>query len=432
MNVCVIGAGSSGIAACQVLKARGIPFQCFEKGSGVGGNWRYGNDNGMSAAYKSLHINTHRDLNTYATLPMPSEYADFPHHTEMQEYFETFVEHFGLAEHIAFRTEVTAVAPSPDGRWEVTTEPGGTRTFDAVLVANGHHWNPKLPDFPGEFDGETTHAHDYRSPEDYEDKDVLVIGFGNSAVDIAVETSRVSRMTYLSVRRGAHVVPKYLRGEPLSKPPEGIAKKLPQRVQLALITRLIKRETGPMENYGLPTPDHKFGHAHPTVSNELLGRIGHGRIRPRPNVERLEGDHVRFVDGTTQHIDRIVYATGYRITFPFLSEDLLPVRENRVSLFKKVVPPDLPGLYFLGLVQPLGALPPIAEAQAEWIADLLQQRAALPSPDEMRASIEEDRRAIEKRYVDSTRHTIQVDFFPYLKEIARERSRNRPVTEGKN
>ncbi|MBA3300660.1 MAG: NAD(P)-binding domain-containing protein [Thermoleophilaceae bacterium] len=428
MRACVIGAGSSGIAACQVLAARDIPFDCFEKGSGVGGNWRFGNDNGMSAAYKSLHINTHRDLNTYQSFAMPSKYADFPHHTEMAEYFDTFVDHFGLRERIEFNTEVTSVERAVDGRWEVSTEAGGIRTYDAVLVANGHHWNPKWPDFPGEFDGHVEHAHDYRSPSGYEDKDVLVVGFGNSAVDIAVETSRVSRMTYLSVRRGAHVVPKYILGEPVTKPPTGLFAKLPQLVQVAIYRRLITRMTGPMERYGLPKPDHKLGQAHPTISNELLGRIGHGRIRPRPNVKRLEGDHVRFADETTQHIDAIVYATGYRITFPFLSGDLVPVRENRVGLYRKVVHPDLTGLFFIGLVQPLGALPPLAEAQAEWVADVLEERCALPDRASMHESIAADRRAMEKRYVDSTRHTIQVDYFPYLREIGRERKRTRPAT----
>src|SRR4051794_11160282 len=94
-RVCVIGAGSSGIAAAQVLNARGIEFDCFEKGSGVGGNWRYLNDNGVSAAYKSLHINTSRKLMEYATFPMPDKYPDYPSHAHIAEYFDDYVDHFG-------------------------------------------------------------------------------------------------------------------------------------------------------------------------------------------------------------------------------------------------------------------------------------------------------------------------------------------------
>ena len=100
-RVCVIGAGSSGIASCQVLDARGIPFDCFEKGSGVGGNWRYGNDNEMSSAYESLHINTSKRIMEYATFPMPDEYPDFPSHSQIAAYFDAYVDHFGFRDRIA-------------------------------------------------------------------------------------------------------------------------------------------------------------------------------------------------------------------------------------------------------------------------------------------------------------------------------------------
>src|SRR5688500_2663843 len=182
-RVCVIGAGSSGIAACQVLKARGIPFDCFEKGSAVGGNWRYDNDNGMSSAYRSLHINTSRNLMAYRTFPMPADYPDYPHHTQIAKYFDDYVDHFGLREHITFRTEVKLVEPASEGGWHVTTDDGETRRYGAVMVANGHHWNPRWPEFPGSFDGAVTHAHYYREPDEYTDKNVLVLGIGNSGVD---------------------------------------------------------------------------------------------------------------------------------------------------------------------------------------------------------------------------------------------------------
>src|SRR5918992_4772784 len=114
-RVCVIGAGSSGIASCQVLHARGIPFDCFEKGSEVGGNWRYQNDNGMSSAYRSLHINTSRDLMSYASFPMPADYPDYPSHSQIARYFDDYVDHFGLRDRIWFRTEVVQVEPAPGG-----------------------------------------------------------------------------------------------------------------------------------------------------------------------------------------------------------------------------------------------------------------------------------------------------------------------------
>ena len=428
--MCVIGAGSSGIASCQVLAARGIPFDCFEKGSEVGGNWRYMNDNGMSAAYRSLFINTSRRRMAYATYPMPDDYPDYPHHTQIAKYFDDYVDHFGLRDRIRFRTEVVRVEPAGDARggragWAVTTDDGETRHYAAVLVANGHHWDPRWPEFPGEFNGEAIHAHDYKTPEGFEDRNVLVLGIGNSACDIACETSRVSRMTYLAMRRGAYVIPKYLKGQPTDELATSLTTRFPLAVQRGLYGWLLQQAQGRMEDYGLPKPDHKLLEAHPTVSAELLARIGHGRIQPKPNIERLEGDRVRFVDGTTEQIDRIVYCTGYKISFPFFAEDLVSAPDNRLPLFRRVVHPERDGLYFIGLVQPLGAIMPLAEAQSEWVADLLEGKAALPTRREMRKVVEREDRRMQKRYVTSKRHTIQVDFFPYLRTIRRERRRGR-------
>jgi len=422
-----VGAGSSGIASCQVLEARGIPFDCFEKGSGVGGNWRYDNDNGMSSAYRSLFINTSRRLMEYASYPMPDDYPDYPHHSQIAAYFDDYVDHFGFRDKIRFNTEVKAVDQTADG-WEVTLGDGSTHRYAAVFVASGHHWDAKWPEppFPGEFAGEMLHSHWYREPDErFAGKNVLVLGIGNSATDIAVETSRVSKMTYLAMRRGAWVIPKYMKGKPTDELGSELTSRLPWVAQRAMYKRLIDQVQGGMEDYGLPTPDHKLGEAHPTISSDLLPRIGHGRITPKANIEHLEGDSVRFADGTTEQIDTIVYCTGYKISFPFLSPELLDTRANRVELYRRVVHPDRPGIYFIGLVQPLGAIMPIAERQSEWIADVLEGSVELPAREEMAQVIEREDERMRKRYVASTRHTIQVDYRPYMRTIARERKRRR-------
>ena len=422
-RVCIIGAGSSGIASCQVLQARGVPFDCFEKGSTVGGNWRYLNDNGMSAAYESLFINTSRRRMEYSTFPMPDDYPDYPHHTQIAQYFDDFVDHFGFREEIRFNTEITSVSPADEGGWDVETDDGEERRYAAVLVANGHHWNPRWPEFPGEFSGEAIHAHSYTNWRGFEDKRVLVLGIGNSACDIACETSRVSDMTFLAMRRGAYVIPKYLKGKPTDELGSDLTSRLPLAIQRTMYEQLLKTAQGEMEDYGLPKPDHKILEAHPTVSAELVQRIGHGRVKPKPNIERLEGDYVRFVDGSRERIDRIVYCTGYKITFPFFSPDLLDAHDNRLPLYRRVVHPRLDGLYLIGLVQPLGAIMPLAEAQSEWVADLLQGRVGLPLRPEMEEVIRREDERMRSRYVASPRHTIQVDFFPYLRTIQRERRR---------
>src|SRR6188472_509853 len=392
-KTCVIGAGSSGIAACQVLNARGIPFYCFEKGSEVGGNWRYENDNEMSSAYRSLHINTSRGLMAYRTYPMPDDYPDYPNHFQIARYFDDYVDHFGLREEIRFRTEVKSVVPV-DGEWEVTVAGADGRSeahrYRAVLVANGHHWDPRWPEpvFPGsdEFDGEQIHVHHYREPDVLVGKRVLVLGIGNSAVDVAVESSRIAEKTFLAMRRGAYVIPKLLGGKPVDEAAPPVTTRLPMAVRRLFMGRLLKLTVGEMTDYGLPKPDHKLLEAHPTVSSELLPRVGHGDITIKPNIECFAGGSVvRFTDGSEEEIDLVVYCTGYKIVFPFLDPEVFEAKDNRMPLYRRVAAVDHPGLFFIGFVQPLGPIMPIAEAQSEWIADLLQGRTSLPSESDMRS-----------------------------------------------
>ncbi|HEX2706495.1 MAG TPA: NAD(P)-binding domain-containing protein [Solirubrobacterales bacterium] len=428
-KVCIIGAGSSGIVACQVLNARRISFDCFEKGSAVGGNWRYENDNGMSSAYRSLHINTSRRVMAFKTFPMPDHYPDYPDHFQMAAYFDEYVDHFGLRDKIRFRTEVLSVEPVGD-EWEVTVEgPEGKREasrYRAVLVANGHHWDPRWPEpaFPGadEFSGEQIHAHHYREPDVLPGKRVLVLGLGNSATDIAVESSRIADATFLATRRGAYVLPKYMNGKPIDEVSTPVVSRLPMSVQRFFSMRMLGVAAGDMTAYGLPKPDHKLFEAHPTVSSELLPRLGHGDIKVKPNIARFTGGRgVRFVDGSEEEIDLVVYCTGYKMTFPFFAADVFSAPDNRLPLYRRVASVERPGLYFIGFIQPLGPIMPLAEAQAEWVADLLGGRAALPAAAEMRREIASEEGKMRKRFVASKRHTVEVDFHPYLREIRRER-----------
>ncbi|MEX2448439.1 MAG: NAD(P)-binding domain-containing protein [Solirubrobacterales bacterium] len=446
-KVCIVGAGSSGIAACQVLKARGVAFDCFEKGSQVGGNWRYENDNEMSSAYRSLHINTSRNLMAYATYPMPEDYPDYPDHFQIARYFDEYVDRFGFRERIRFRTEVKGVEPAggeeaggdkarPRG-WDVTVEDADgkreTIRYAAVLVANGHHWDPRWPEppFPGSerFEGEQIHVHHYREPDTLRGRRVLVLGIGNSATDLAVESSRIAEKTFLAMRRGAYVIPKYLNGRPTDESASAWMTRLPLPLQRFFIARMLSFSAGEMTAYGLPEPDHKLLEAHPTVSAELLSRLGHGDIAVKPNIDRFPGGRtVRFADGSEEQVDLVVYCTGYKISFPFFDPSLVSAEGNRLPLYRRVVSVEHPGLYFIGLIQPLGAIMPLAEAQSEWVADLLSGRAELPPAGEMRKAIAAEEKRMRKRYIASKRHTIQVDFHPYLREIRRERKRRSAQT----
>ncbi|CAB4861897.1 unannotated protein [freshwater metagenome] len=423
----MIGAGSSGIAALKALRDRGFDATCYEASDRVGGNWVFENVNGMSACYRDLHINTSRLRMAYDDLPMPQDYPDYPRHDQIAAYFDMYVDQFDLRPLIRFGTRVERADRGADGVWTLTISGGETERFDALLVANGHHWDPRWPEpgFPGSetFTGRQMHAHDYRSPDDLQGRDVVVLGMGNSAMDISVEASYVARSVHLAARRGAHVVPKYLFGKPTDQLGAWMNPRIPFELRRRLVARLMKIYVGDMSKYGLPEPDHGFGQAHPTVSGRILDRITHGAITVHPNIRRLDGDEVEFEDGTRVHADVVVYCTGYRISFPFFDEGLISAPGNRIDLYRRVFHPEIPNVFFIGLLQPLGAVMPLSEAQGRWVADHLAGGYALPPAGEVRRFIVQDLAAMQRRYVASKRHTIQVDFDDYLYELEHERQR---------
>ena len=423
-KTCVIGAGSSGIAAVKTLDQRGFDVECFEKSDRVGGNWVFRNKNGMSSSYATLHINTSRERMEYPDFPMPKSYPDFPHHSHIARYFDDYVDHFGFRDRIRFQTGVEHAALRSDGVWEVSTDGGETHLYDALIVANGHHWDPRWPEpaFPGSdtFQGEQIHSHHYVDPEQLRDKDVVVLGMGNSAMDIAVDASYNARTTYLAARRGAHIIPKYIYGRPVDQ--IGADPRIPFAVRRKIFQGLLRVYQGQMERYGLPRPDHRFGDAHPTISGRILDRLAHGAITAKPNIARLEGDHVVFTDGSSVRADLVVYCTGYKVTFPFFDEGFVSAPENDLPLFRRVFHPEHRSLFFVGLLQPLGAIMPLAQIQSEWVSDYLAGRYALPPEAAMRKDMAEERAKMFKRYVASKRHTMQVDFEDYVVALDKERA----------
>lgn len=424
-RVCVIGAGSSGIAAAKVLAERGFDFDCFELSDRVGGNWVWGNRNGVSAAYKSLHINTSRSRMQFSDFPMPEHLPNFARHDQIADYFDAYVDHFRFRDRITFTTGVEHVEPLPGGGFDVKLSTGETRRHDAVMVANGHHWDARMPEpgFPGAdtFTGQQMHSHHYTEEHQLAGKRVVVVGMGNSAMDISVDASYHAEATYLAHRRGVHIIPKYVWGRPYDA--IGANERIPGAIRWPLARVLMRAATGPMSRYGLAEPDHRFAEAHPTMSSRVLDRLSHGAITPKPNIDHFDGPDVVFTDGSRVPADLVVYCTGYKISFPFFDKNFLdPSGDNEIRLYQRMIHPEVPGLYFIGLVQPLGAVMPIAERQSLLVADHLDGRYALPSRSAMAAEIEHHRTALAKRYVASKRHTIQVDFDDYMRVLRKERA----------
>jgi hypothetical protein len=265
------------------------------------------------------------------------------------------------------------------------------------------------------------HSHDYKGddPELLRDRPVVVLGMGNSAMDIAVESSLSARATYLAARRGAWVIPKYLFGRPIDT--LALPARVPNVVRRRTLGATLRVLIGDMERYGLPKPDHRVFEAHPTVSDDVLSRLAHGAIAPKPNIAGLTERTVRFADGSEVDVEVVIYCTGYKVSFPFFDAGLIAAPDNDLPLFRRVFHPELRDVFFVGLVQPLGAIMPLAELQSEWLCDHLAGRYHLPHGAELRADMEAERAAMFKRYVRSQRHTMQVDFEDYVLGVQRER-----------
>ncbi|RFS15919.1 NAD(P)/FAD-dependent oxidoreductase [Emticicia sp. C21] len=427
-QVCIIGAGSSGIVAAKVLKENGISFDCFEKGSDIGGNWRFNNDNGVSSAYRSLHINTNRKAMAFADYPMPDDYPMYPHHSHIIKYFEDYVAHFGIREYITFNTAVTDVTQRPDGTYVVTFDNGKTENFQYIIVANGHHWKPRFPNpaFNGTFTGKSFHSHEYKESAQVRDKDVLVVGIGNSAVDIAAEAARLhTGKVVISTRSGAHITPNWIWSMPFDNLANAFTSKLPLSIQRLTLSIVLWLARGKQEDFGVPKPKRPLLSEHPTLSQDLLHLSGRGAIKFKPNIKEFQGKTVVFEDGSHQDFDVVIYATGYKLSFPFLKHYIeFDVEEtNDLRLYKRVIHPNFPNLFFIGLLQPLGAIMPLAELQAKWIAKIAKGECKLPLKEEMLRSIEEDARIQRKRFDESPRHTLEVDFFAYKSSVEKEMKR---------
>lgn len=427
-EVCLIGAGPAGLAMGKALVDRAVDLDWFEKGSMVGGLWRIDNDNDGAAAYSTLHLNSSRPMTQYPSYPMPSDWPDYPSHALMADYFHAFAKDNGLLKRISFQSEVTSVAPLPgpgvtgENGWQVTTH-HGSRTYRHVLVANGHHGSPKIPEFPGRFSGTTFHAHDYRDPTVFAGKDVLVIGVGNSGMDLACDAAKSARSVLVSTRHGVHVIPKYAFGVPVDQISNRFSAYIPFAVERRIMEAIIRVTTGHIEGRGMPKPDHRLFDAHPTVSAEFLDRVGHGDITVKPAVAELGDGTVTFVDGSVEPVEVMAYATGYRVRLPFLDPSLLDPTGNRMPLYQRVVPPDMAGLFFIGFIQAVGSGIAITEYQAEWVADVIIGRSTLPDRDHMRSWVEDDEVAMRRRYVRSERHTMQVDYWRYIRALKEERAR---------
>lgn len=437
-RVLVIGAGASGLPAIKSCLDDGLEPVCIERSDDIGGLWNYKDTacDGQACVMKSTIINTSKEMMCYSDFPIPKEFPNFMHNTKVMEYFRMYADKFDLLKYIKFKTEVLQLRPSSDfrdtGKWDVEikdlkTGETTTETFDGVLVCTGHHAEKYLPRFEGEeeFKGEKVHTHDYKDWKGYEGKRVVIIGIGNSGGDVAVELSKICNQVYLSTRRGSWVTNRignngipidYLMNRNFIYDMRNL---VPRNLVNALIENMMNNRFD-HALYGL-RPEHRFDSQHVMVNDELPNRIASGSIVIKHNIHRITPFGVVFEDGTAvDDIDVIIYATGYIFGFPFIDQKAFKVEKNRVNLFKYVFAPSIQPstIAVIGCFQPLGAIMPISELQSRWAVKVFKSELPLPSAEEMWKDVAKKKMEMESRYVDTQRHTIQVDYVTFMDELA--------------
>lgn len=418
----IIGAGSSGLPMARHFKKLGIPFEVVEANDDVGGNWYFGKPN--SSVYRSTHLISSKPLTEYPDFPMPQDYPDYPSHWQVHEYFKAYARHFGLYENILFNTRVEkAEMLDGSGRWRVELSNGETKIYAGMVVANGHLFQPKIPQYPGSFTGEVLHSKNYKSSEQVKGKRVLVVGAGNSGCDIACEAAQNAQKTYHSTRRGYYYLPKFLFGIPSDQFGEIFLKlRVPLVLRRLAFKALLWLYQGKPSRLGLAKPDHALFESHPIVNSQLLYFLGHGDLQAKPDVQSFDGHKVSFVDGSHAEVDLVVWATGFEISFPFLEQKYLNWKNSRPELYLNVFHPDYDNLFFAGLIQPDSGQWGLVHHQCELIAQYVQglatgQRGALQLRQVKGKRTSQRTAGI--HYVESSRHLVEVEHFSYRNALVK-------------
>ena len=420
-RVAIIGAGVAGLATARALLAAGIGCEIFDRAGRLGGVWADG--------YVNFGVQVQKELYQFPDWPLPPDAPNFTPGPVFQKYLEDFADHFGIRPHLRLSAAVSKIDPLEGGAagWRITWHEGGGKEqsadFARLVIATGLYSNkPHLPDFPGraDFQGEVLHNSQLKSAEILAGRRVAVIGFGKSATDAALEAQAVGKEAHLVFRRVHWPVPRnlaglvpfkwgmlnrmtaclivpYLRPTPLVRALHSLGKPLPwvfwRIVELLLTVQFrlwTKTANGKTLKPDVPVEIGCFDEATMVPRPPLYRAFRDGGVKPYlAGVERFTDQGLKLTDGTALAVDTVVCATGWQNDHSILPDavhDTLGRDEDGFYLYRHILNPDLPNLYFIGRASTFLSVLTYA-LQARWLADLLQGRFALPDKTAMQEEI---------------------------------------------
>ena len=368
VDAIIVGAGPAGLSCAASMSALGLRATVLEKANAVGSVWR--------RHYDRLHLHTDRGHSGLPGMAMPRSYPTYPPRAQVVEYLENYAAHFRIQP--VFNTTVLKIARN-GSPWRADTDKE-TVSAPIVVIATGWADFPYRPSWPGSktFQGNLIHSSEYRNSSPYVGKRVLVVGFGNSGGEIALDLANANIDTTLAVRGAVQILPRDLLGFPILS--WAIAQKsLPTGLVDFINAPVIRLAIGPIERLGLKR--HAKGPRRmieedgrvPLLDIGTLAKIRDGSIKVRGGIDHFTPDGVVFSTKDAQGFDAIILATGFR---PDLRNLLPDVKDVLTQDGKPLVTGQAtngPGLYFCGLVaSPTGQLREIG-LEARRIAGLARR-----------------------------------------------------------
>lgn len=378
-HVAIVGAGAAGLAAAKALLDANVAITVFERRPDIGGLWRADSGSGVA---RNTHLVSPKSAQAFSDRPMPDAFPTYPRHDLVLSYLQDYAESCGLRDHVQCGRALES-ARRDAGGWQLHFADGTQGRFSHLIVASGHHDAPRMPDLNGPFAGRILHSKDYTGPETVAGKRVLVIGAGQSAMDVLCDAAAVAKAVYHSTRRGFICTPRFFMGHPteamMESPPPligALLARLPLTSMfrmIALMSETVLRISGATNaSLGIPPYTIDDSPPPPTMDQRVYTFYAIGDIIHRGPVAALDDGHVTFADGHRDAIDLIVCSTGYRADFPFLDPTHQPNDPERKSaLRRQIFHRDEPTLFFVGLIHPIGAHWRVFEWQAQLIATYL-------------------------------------------------------------